>query len=162
MTDAFDKAREVSALDVAQREGLPLHRRGARWWAACPLHGEKTPSMCFYPDGRWYCFGCHEGGDAVTLYAALHGATAVEAAQALAGGGMPRRQLPRRPKPKPFLAGADEDGYTWDRLCAIRSAADEIIAAEEDTPRLWQALAARSMAEERLDNMMLSEEGRKS
>lgn len=67
---------------------------------------------------------------------------------------MPCRALPRRPKAKPFLSGADEDGYTWDRLCAIHHAAGEIIQTEQDTPRLWQAVAARAMAGERLDNLL--------
>ena len=46
------------------------------------------------------------------------------------------------------------------RTCAhesdgIRHAAAEIIAGEQaDTPRLWEAVAALSAAEERLDNML--------
>ena len=60
-------------MDVALREGIRLRQKGSRAWACCPLHGEKTPSLCFYPDGRWYCFGCHRGGDAVDFLAALRG-----------------------------------------------------------------------------------------
>ena len=71
MTTPFPLARRISAADVARREGLHLRRRGAKEWACCPLHGEKTASLCFYEDGRWYCFGCHRHGDAVDLYAAL-------------------------------------------------------------------------------------------
>ena len=59
-------------MDVAERAGLALKRRGSRSWACCSLHGEKTPSLCFYEDGGWHCFGCGEGGDAVALYAALY------------------------------------------------------------------------------------------
>jgi len=84
-TSVFDLIRgRVSALDVAERAGLALKRRGSRSWACCPLHGEKTPSLCFYEDGGWHCFGCHEGGDAVALYAALYRLPMGEAARRLA------------------------------------------------------------------------------
>ena len=159
MTNPFSIARQISAADVARREGLPLHRKGAREWACCPLHGEKTASLCFYEDGRWYCFGCHQHGDAVDLYAALHGLTSMEAACALAGqGSIPRRKLQPKPARRPFLADPDDDGFTWDRLCGIRNAAQEIILTETgDTPRLWDAIAASSAAEERLDNLWMGE-----
>ena len=159
MTTPFTLARRISAADVARREGLHLRRRGAKEWACCPLHGEKTASLCFYEDGRWYCFGCHRHGDAVDLYAALHGISSLEAARTLAGlDAMPRRKLPGRRKRQPFLTTPDDDGFTWDRLCGIRNAAQEIILTElGDTPRLWEAIAARSAAEERLDNLLMGE-----
>jgi len=46
------------------------HKTNAKrgdYWACCPFHGEKTPS--FHVDdgrGRYYCFGCHAGGDIFT------------------------------------------------------------------------------------------------
>lgn len=66
-------------------EGLPLKQHGTRWWTCCPLHGERTASMVFFPDGGWKCFGCNVGGDAVSLYGALHGLTPYESARTLAG-----------------------------------------------------------------------------
>ena len=84
-TSVFDLIRErVSALDVAEHAGLALKRRGSRSWVCCSLHGEKTPSLCFYEDGGWHCFGCHKGGDAVALYAALYRLPMGEAARRLA------------------------------------------------------------------------------
>ena len=159
MTTPFDLARRISAADVARREGLSLHRKGAKEWACCPLHGEKTASLCFYEDGRWYCFGCHQHGDAVDLYAALHGVSSLDAARALAGSeAFPRRGY-HAPHPRqPFLTRADDDGFTWDRLCSIHSAAQQVIVEEHsDTKRLWDAIAARSAAEERLDNLLTGE-----
>lgn len=41
--------------------------------------------MCFFPDGKWHCFGCGAHGDAADLYAALHGVTIGEALQILRG-----------------------------------------------------------------------------
>lgn len=35
--------------------------------------------MCFYPDGRFHCFGCGADGDAADLYAALHNVPLAEA-----------------------------------------------------------------------------------
>lgn len=159
----FERCRGLSSADVAARGGLSLHRKGARQWACCPFHGEKTPSLCFYPDGRWYCFGCHAGGDAVDFLAALQGIDRLQAARTLAGESLPRRILrPARHRPAPFLTQADEDGFTWTRLCRIRHEAAEIIfEAQEDTPRLWNALAACAMADERLDNLLAGENGEK-
>lgn len=157
MTSPFEAARGISAMDAAAREGIALRRRGSRAWACCPLHGEKTPSLCFYPDGRWYCFGCHRGGDAVDFVAALRGMTRLEAARLLAGNtALPQLRRPSPvPRPAPFLTRPDEDGFTWDRLCRIRHAAADIIAGEgADTPRLWDVIAALSAAEERLDNLL--------
>ena len=79
----FETARRGSSADVARNAGLALKRHGDREWTCCPLHSEKTASLCFYPDGGWYCFGCHAGGDAVDLYAALYTVTRVEAASGI-------------------------------------------------------------------------------
>ncbi|MCR4875531.1 MAG: DNA primase [Clostridia bacterium] len=41
-------------------------RKGAYYFACCPLHVEKTPSFCMYPStNTYYCYGCHEKGDAI-------------------------------------------------------------------------------------------------
>lgn len=77
-------AADASA--VAQNAGIQLYRKGSRQWACCPLHNEKTPSMCFFPDGRFHCFGCGAHGDAADLYAALHGVTLAEALRIVKGG----------------------------------------------------------------------------
>jgi DNA primase len=39
----------------------------------CPFHSEKTPSFRVYPGSKgWYCFGCHKGGDVLTLAEGLY------------------------------------------------------------------------------------------
>ena len=46
----------------------------------CPLHDETRASFKVYPDGSWYCFGCHASGrDKLDLYAQLNGMTIAEA-----------------------------------------------------------------------------------
>lgn len=57
---------------LLEREGLRPNRQG---FLRCPFHdGDQTPSLKIYPGGRgWYCFGCHQGGDVISLAMALYG-----------------------------------------------------------------------------------------
>lgn len=41
--------------------------------------------MCFFPDGKYHCFGCGAHGDAADLYAALHGVPLAEALRVVKG-----------------------------------------------------------------------------
>lgn len=53
---------------------LQLVKHGRDYWALCPFHIEKTPSYSIYDGGRrWYCHGCHEGGDVIDLVRKLLG-----------------------------------------------------------------------------------------
>lgn len=65
------------------------------YWACCPFHGEKTPS--FHVEDRkgfFYCFGCHEKGDAIGFTMKMDNLAFHEAVEMLAGiAGMP---LPER------------------------------------------------------------------
>lgn len=42
---------------------LPDGKRKCR----CPFHNERTPSFFVYPSNTYYCFGCQESGDIITL-----------------------------------------------------------------------------------------------
>ena len=59
---------------VSLLTGREVTRAG---FVQCPLHGggqERTPSLhVSADDGRWYCFGCDQGGGLLDFYAALHG-----------------------------------------------------------------------------------------
>ena len=50
-------------------EGYTRLRKGGRSLKGlCPFHNEKTPSFGVTPDrGTFKCFGCGEGGDAITF-----------------------------------------------------------------------------------------------
>lgn len=56
---------EVTCKAFAEHIGLQINRAG---FACCPFHGERTPSLRFYPDNKgWYCFGCKRGGDVINF-----------------------------------------------------------------------------------------------
>ena len=45
-----------------------LRKSGARYVGLCPFHEERTPSFSVSPEkGTYYCFGCQQGGDAITF-----------------------------------------------------------------------------------------------
>lgn len=37
----------------------------------CPFHEDKDPSLVIYPGNTFFCFGCHEHGDAIDFYMKL-------------------------------------------------------------------------------------------
>src|SRR6476659_9696601 len=67
--DESVEAVKASADIVALVEGYTrLRKSGARFVGLCPFHQEKTPSFGVSPDrGTFKCFGCVEGGDAITF-----------------------------------------------------------------------------------------------
>jgi DNA primase len=67
--DASVEAVKAAADIVALVEGYTrLRKSGSRYVGLCPFHQEKTPSFGVSPDrGTFKCFGCGEGGDAITF-----------------------------------------------------------------------------------------------
>ncbi|KPQ09909.1 MAG: DNA primase DnaG [Rhodobacteraceae bacterium HLUCCA09] len=65
------------------------------WWAPCPFHQEKTASFHVLDrEGRYYCFGCHAKGDAITFLREAENLSFMEAVEELArmaGVEMPAR-----------------------------------------------------------------------
>ena len=62
--DFIDDVRSrCDIVDVASRY-VTLNKRGANFWACCPFHMEKTPSLSIKQDGQFFkCFGCGESGN---------------------------------------------------------------------------------------------------
>ena len=57
-------------LDIVEvvSEQVILKKNGGRYWGLCPFHKEKTPSFSVSPQmGIYKCFGCGEGGDALSF-----------------------------------------------------------------------------------------------
>ena len=64
---------------------LPLKAAGRTHKALCPFHTEKTPSFIVNPERQiFHCFGCGEGGDAITFLMKHERLTFPEAARYLA------------------------------------------------------------------------------
>lgn len=58
------------AIDIVSLVGeyVELKRAGANYKGLCPFHSEKTPSFIVSEQrGTFHCFGCHEGGDAISF-----------------------------------------------------------------------------------------------
>lgn len=141
----------MTALDVAAAYGLPIHQKGGRHWARCPIHGEKTASLCFFPDGRWYCFGCHQHGDAADLYAALYGVPIGQALRAVRGD-----RLEYQPK-KPTAAELRRrvqawKGQRWAEACGAKHAGRALMGISQalgrDDAAFWQGAKMEADAED--------------
>lgn len=173
MTQIFNQCKEVPASEIAQREGIVLHQRGLRSWSCCPLHGEDTASLMFDEGGRWHCFGCNSGGDAVDFYSALHKTTSYEAAQAISKNySLVYSNIPLPISPARKLRDKVEEWYRleWNRACDIKHKAATLISAidqkyndsiQNDNGLLipasfYQWVAANAAAECRLEELALS------
>lgn len=51
----------ITSRQIIEHYGYKPDRGG---YICCPFHGEKTASLKVHKSG-WYCYGCHEGGDAI-------------------------------------------------------------------------------------------------
>ncbi len=167
----FEALRErASAHDVLALVGVPVIERGRRSWACCPIHGEKTPSLCIYEDGRWHCFGCHAHGDAVDLYAALYNLAPGEAARELAGKlgitdepgryHAPRQRWDRsfRRRTRAEIERRRSQVYGVFADAARRAEDDAARLADWDNPAFVAALRAKSAAEIECEQALLADE----
>lgn len=128
-------------------------------WACCPLHGEKTASFCIFPDGRWYCFGCHRHGDAADLYAGLYGVPLAEALQAVKGTERPTS--PRKPTAAELRRTVEAwKGERWTDACETLHAAQELMDALErkslpsvlmNLPAYWDAVVEKARASDTIN-----------
>ncbi len=57
----------LDIVDVVSKQ-VVLKKSGNHYWGLCPFHNEKTPSFSVNPQlGIYKCFGCGEGGDALSF-----------------------------------------------------------------------------------------------
>ncbi len=74
----------VNILDVVSRY-VKLRKSGRNFIGLCPFHKEKTPSFSVSIEKQiYYCFGCHEGGNAVNFIAKYERTSFQEALETLA------------------------------------------------------------------------------
>lgn len=58
----------AAIVDVVSRYSTKVVRRGERYFACCPFHNEKTPSMAITPSrNMFHCFGCGESGTVISF-----------------------------------------------------------------------------------------------
>jgi DNA primase len=90
MTPVFSPdiiARVKDETDIAEvvRQHVSLKAAGAVFKGLCPFHKEKTPSFIVTPSrGRYHCFGCGAGGDAISFLMEIEGISFPEAVEVLA------------------------------------------------------------------------------
>jgi DNA primase len=83
-----DKVEEVKAatdiVDVVS-DYVRLKKAGSNFKGLCPFHNEKTPSFNVNPGmGIFKCFGCGEGGDAISFVMKIEGTGFTETVRMLA------------------------------------------------------------------------------
>ena len=101
--------KERSSIEDVVREHVTLRSGGAgSLKGLCPFHDEKSPSFNVRPVlGVWHCFGCGEGGDAISFIQRVDHLSFGEAVERLAdkagitveydeGGARPREEVGRR------------------------------------------------------------------
>jgi DNA primase len=90
MTASFSQdiiARVKDETDIGEvvRQHVTLKPAGAVFKGLCPFHKEKTPSFIVTPSrGRYHCFGCGAGGDAISFIMEIEGLSFPEAVEILA------------------------------------------------------------------------------
>jgi len=90
------------AADILEVVGeiVSLKKAGVNYKGLCPFHAEKTPSFTVNPSRRsFHCFGCGEGGDALTFIMRYQSIPFWEAVKQLAGRyhiALPEKELSAR------------------------------------------------------------------
>jgi DNA primase len=81
----IDQLLEHCDISHIIRNRLTLTRKGQEWSALCPFHQEKTPSFTVVPHKKiYYCFGCHNGGNAIQFIKNYHNINFVDAVSIIA------------------------------------------------------------------------------
>ena len=62
-----------------------LNKKGRLYWACCPFHFEKTPSMSVDEVEQYFhCYGCGAGGDVITFVKKIESLDFYDACKVLA------------------------------------------------------------------------------
>lgn len=62
--DFLDKLKNKYNVSDVVSAYVPIERKGRKYWASCPFHTDKTPSLMIDNErGSFYCFSCKRGGD---------------------------------------------------------------------------------------------------
>ena len=95
--DELDEARAVSVIEIAERHGARLKRRGRELVGPCPVCGGREDKFAIKPsENVWHCRGIQKGGGALDLEMHLSGCSFPEAVRKQIGedAGTPTRRPP--------------------------------------------------------------------
>ena len=105
--DKIEEVRRRTDIVSLIGEYVTLKKAGRNFLGLCPFHQEKTPSFTVSPDKQMiYCFGCSEGGNAISFLMKLNHLTFPEAVRHLAGKAgvvIPDRPLSREERERSTL-----------------------------------------------------------
>jgi DNA primase len=115
--DVIEQVREAADLVGIIGEHVELKRTGSDYRGPCPFHGGTHRNFAVIPKkGMFYCFVCHEGGDAFTFFMKKLGMdypTAVREVARRAGITIPERSGPTGPDPREPLYQAVATAADW-------------------------------------------------
>jgi len=85
MSDQIDEIKQKVDIVELVGESVALKKAGRHYKGLCPFHSEKSPSFIVSPERQSFkCFGCGEGGDAITFLEKYDGMSFLEALESLA------------------------------------------------------------------------------
>ena len=84
-SDIIARVKDETDIVEVVRHHVSLKPAGSVFKGICPFHKEKTPSFIVTPSrGRYHCFGCGAGGDAISFLMEVEGISFPEAVEVLA------------------------------------------------------------------------------
>lgn len=85
--DEIDRIKtQFPIVSFLEARGISFQRSGSLFKTRCLFHDDPDPSFFVYPeDNHYYCFGCGEHGDVISLVMRLYGVGFLEACQRLGG-----------------------------------------------------------------------------
>ncbi len=84
-SDIIARIKDETDIGEVVRQHVSLKPAGSVFKGLCPFHKEKTPSFIVTPSrGRYHCFGCGTGGDAISFIMEIEGLSFPEAVEVLA------------------------------------------------------------------------------
>src|SRR3972149_9773891 len=85
MQDPIEEVKHKTDIVELISSSVNLQKSGKNYKGLCPFHNEKTPSFMVSPQLQIFkCFGCGEGGDAISFYSKMEGVSFGEALREMA------------------------------------------------------------------------------
>lgn len=83
--ESIQRIKDLPVKEVLEAFDLKFIKRGSKFFACCPIHGERTPSLCVDSKrNSWHCFGCGEGGSAIDFVMKTQSLSFYEAVETIA------------------------------------------------------------------------------